>query len=524
MSSRLDSLVLSKCSRNFIDFFQPKWVLPLAIFLVCWCLYLFFMPGHHFSIDGVVMFQYAKTLWFKRSFIMDPPLLWGGEFRISKWPIGLTLVYIPVLAVLSATIFRGNPEISNIPYDPSQPFNPALLENRPYLFSSLVNPFITALAAVLVYMVAMEVGLTRRKACLAALVFGMASPAVAYARYDFAQPLASLLMITAVLCFIRARRQRTLALLVASGVAGGLSILARPEMVIVLGVPFTFLLLLMWPVENEKLKTRLIRMGKPFLLWIAPILLFLALNQWINALRFGGMFAVGYHPSSEFNLTPVHLLISLAGNLFSPGRGMIIFFPLTLLVLPGVWNLSSRDRWLAWTMGSLPLVMLLFYSTWNDWGGGISWGPRFLIPAVPYLAILAVTSLNIKNTFLRILSLVLFIFGWFVTLQGALFNFLGFYSTFSLTAQEVVEGMYHFEVATSPVFSGWTHLFNPDHYDIIWFRRRGTNSYLILMTLLSFGLGLLTAFWGWYFSRDLFRRSRRAPAVTEQKAQDQSLQ
>src|SRR5262249_49119023 len=127
-------------------------LIAIYIFLSCFIFYMLFWSGHHYSIDGVVMFQYAKTLWFDHSFKMNPPVTWGTfECVIPQWSIGLSLTYTPILAILSKTIFLGDISIQKIPYQPGVDYNQELLYNRPYQYSSILNPAITALSAMILY-------------------------------------------------------------------------------------------------------------------------------------------------------------------------------------------------------------------------------------------------------------------------------------------------------------------------------------------------------------------------------------
>ena len=154
--------------------------------------YPLILGGHHYSIDGIVMFQTAKRLFFHRSLVLDPSVLWGATvIRASKWSLGLTLAYLPLLA-LASPLFYWVPSLQEIPYNPSLPYNPALYSNLPYLLCSWLNPLITAITGCLVFRLARLLGLTPRWAVAAALAYGVASPAAAYARFDFAQPLAGL--------------------------------------------------------------------------------------------------------------------------------------------------------------------------------------------------------------------------------------------------------------------------------------------------------------------------------------------
>src|SRR5690242_9408826 len=90
------------------------------IFITCLIFYMLFFSGHHYSLDGMVMFQYGKSLCFDHSFKMSPSVKWGAfEFVVPQWAPGLSLAYTPLLAVVSRTIFRGDPSVRQIP-SPSQ--------------------------------------------------------------------------------------------------------------------------------------------------------------------------------------------------------------------------------------------------------------------------------------------------------------------------------------------------------------------------------------------------------------------
>ncbi len=484
--------------------------LTVGIFLTCLLIYAVFWSGHHYSIDGVLMFQYAKALFFQRSFTMNPPVRWGADFAVGKWPIGLSVVYIPELAVLSSTIFLGNEEISQIPYDPHQLYNPALLSNSPYLFSSFLNPLVTAATAAALYLLCQDLGFSRKRSCAAALVFGLASPAAAYAKFDFAQPLASLLLLLSVLFLARTRRHGPLNLALA-GIFLGYGILTRPELIIVAA---PVLVIVAYFIQGTAPQNRLVRERiSHVVLFGLPILGFAVLNQYLNYLRFGSWVSVGYSPTADFTLNAASIGTALLGNLVSPGRGILLFFPLGILSVLGFLKLSRSNGLFAWTFALLIAVSLFFYSTWKDWGGGVSWGPRFFVPLMPYFTLLALqgdfTQRLSKNHWIS-LFIVLAALGFIATFQGLAFNFLGVYGPLHIPQSVIDQGNYNFLPENSPLLIGWGHLFDPLEYDSVWLREFGASQGLTLFVLLAGLIGMLFAAKCWL---DFFR----APTALERQ-------
>ncbi len=75
---------------------------------------------------------------------------------------------------------------------------------------------------------------------------------------------------------------------------------------------------------------------------------------------------------------------SIAGLLLSPGRGLFVFTPITLLAF---WSLGAMARrsTLARALLGAVIAHFLFMATWNEWHGGESFGPRLLTDMLPAL-------------------------------------------------------------------------------------------------------------------------------------------
>jgi len=477
----------------------------MAIFLTCLLIYTITWSGHHYSIDGVVMFQYAKAILFDHSLVMDPPVRWGIDFTVGKWPIGLSLFYTPILAILSWTIFRNDDAIEKIPFDPELPYNPVLMENRPYLYSSVLNPIITAFSAVILYLLCLRLGFSQKKAAAVALVFALASPAAAYAKFDFAQPLASLFLLLTLLFLLRARRNGFLYLVVA-GLSFGIAILARPELLILAPILFVAVFFLR-SQSGAKPNPIFTHQIKNLLGFGLPVIVFFLINQYINYLRFGTWFNMGYNPGSGFSLNPKSISTALIGNLISPGRGILLFFPLSILSWIGLRKLFLTDHWLAWELTVFIFGSLLLYSAWKDWGAGISWGPRFFIPIFPYLTLLAFFGFDTLNKYPKLIRFTLFgillFVGGLIALNGLLFNFLGFYGAFDFPQQVIDQGDYNFLPQYSPILAGWENFTISGSYDIYWLQNNNiqtsTGWTLIMIFIGLIALGYTLKLWLFYF-------------------------
>src|SRR5688500_17082393 len=79
-------------------------------------LYLALMSGHLHSIDGVLVYNQAKSLAFEQSFQFGEPLWPGSTTMTSKYGLGLSLLYVPGLLLFSW--LRAFVPVPTVPFDP----------------------------------------------------------------------------------------------------------------------------------------------------------------------------------------------------------------------------------------------------------------------------------------------------------------------------------------------------------------------------------------------------------------------
>jgi len=107
-----------------------------------------------------------------------------------------------------------------------------------------------------------------------------------------------------------------------------------------------------------------------------------ALTLSYNLLRFGSLSESGYE--AGFGRAPWEAWL---GFLVSPSRSFFLFNPVLLLALPGAGWLWQRARRDVMFIMSLILAQYALYGAWWAWDGGQSLGPRFLVPAIPLMAL-----------------------------------------------------------------------------------------------------------------------------------------
>lgn len=150
---------------------------------------------------------------------------------------------------------------------------------------------------------------------------------------------------------------------------------------IVIGVantPATIIALALMAIVHA-VRTRRLRHLVPVLAAAGLIML----EDWI---RRGGPFVTGYGKQS-FSYT---FLLGLAAILFSFGRGLLFFTPGLVLWLDRSRRRLLPGRYAVALMMAFTVGLILTYSKWWAWYGGLSWGPRFfLFAAVPASVLLA---------------------------------------------------------------------------------------------------------------------------------------
>jgi hypothetical protein len=121
-------------------------------------------------------------------------------------------------------------------------------------------------------------------------------------------------------------------------------------------------------------------------IFVAGALLPLGLVAWTNYLRFGDVTKTGYHlafPTTTFLLS--NPLIAGARGLFFDGEvGLLWFTPWIVLVpfaMVRFWKVRPLECALSL---AILLGSFLFYSCYVAWNGGWAYGPRLLLPALPF--------------------------------------------------------------------------------------------------------------------------------------------
>ncbi len=245
---------------------------------------------------------------------------------------------------------------------------------RPYVdgtLASLWSPLLAALGVALFYLTARSAGGPRRGALLAAILFGAGTMIWPYSKRGWTEIPQLTLLLGATWALLDSRRTRPMARLFLSGILLGGVVALRITGVVLL--PLFFLVLLLPRQWTPSLFKRLAVVVCGILLVAIPLVAF------ANLYRFGSVLSLYTWRSGGFT-TPFWK--GLWGLLVSPGESFFLYSPLILFACIGYRKLWRADIPAAILSFGVPVTLILLYSSW--WFHAYTWGPRFLLPAIPF--------------------------------------------------------------------------------------------------------------------------------------------
>lgn len=253
--------------------------------------------------------------------------------------------------------------------------------------ASFVDAVAAALAVVVLFVLALDLGASRRVATSLALLFAFCTIEWAYAHDAFDVGPVGLLVLLAVFAVHRGMHRRQTPWLVVAGCVLGFAVLTRlPTLLFLPG----FGIYLAAGVRREPWRSGAVRL----LAWASPLAVALLLLAWYNWLRFGSPLDAGQARAGDFYAFSTPLLTGLSGQLLSPGKSLFLFSPPLLLGIAGLPAFLRRHTALGLLLLSCVLINLMFYGKYLEWSGDYAWGPRYTVPMTALLLIPAIEVLS----------------------------------------------------------------------------------------------------------------------------------
>jgi hypothetical protein len=393
---------------------QPERLGALALFLLLLGVYTLCFTGLPDNPDAEVEFQTTSALARTHSLALSGTpeaeaiialgynVREGGpgrEGRHYSWfGLGQALGGLPFYAGGHA-LARLWPEVQ-ARHARESAYGVARSEYFEHLLVGWRNPLLAAWSCVLIALCARRLSVSRANAYAAALSYGLATFALAQARSTLSDVQATFLLLLAFHHLLKLREQvqrrglPQLGDLFVLGAALGGAFLTRVALApAVLALGLTALLVIWQGLGalrhgQEALLRRRRERALVSFAWLAlPALASIAFFLWANRTRFGDPFETGYGDavfSGNFFSYPKHY--GLAGLLVAPGKGLLWLAPGILLVPFGAWRAWQRGERL-WCASAAVIAVAVFAPVigTQTWHGAWTYGPRYVLPALPFL-------------------------------------------------------------------------------------------------------------------------------------------
>jgi Dolichyl-phosphate-mannose-protein mannosyltransferase len=338
----------------------------LGVLLLALALFVLTGSGHVQTIDVDQSVSVAEHIVQRGDIAIDFPVVAGGggirghDQRVySGHDIGLAALFVPIAASRYWNLIP--PNLANFLY-------------------TLVDPIFGAATVLVFLLFAWELTENISASAAAAIIVATTTTVWPYAHVSFdAEPTAFFLLTSAYLLYRAEQRESSWPIL-GSAVAAGAAVLVRQDSAIIVAFLGGWFLIIAWRKYREVGADAVATV----LLFVVPLVGAAGVTFWHNTVRFGSWFDNGHGGDPKLKAT-TPLWRGLAGQLVSPGKGLVFFVPSVLIAIVGWWLMRARHSPIWWIVPAAALANLVYHSRLAVWSGEEAWGPRFAVPIVPLI-------------------------------------------------------------------------------------------------------------------------------------------
>ena len=274
------------------------------------------------------------------------------------------------------------------------------------------GPFFSALSICVFFLISKTYDFSVRTSLILAFLYGLSTLFWAYSQTSLNTIPVTFFLLSGFFFYRKFQKTSSHFNLILTGIFFGVAFLTRNDMILII-IPFFIFLLINLFMKNIKLKT--------FFAFVIPVIFsygFYKIVQYARIGNFGGSAPIETTAINHFSLAvtmnPYHMQIF--GILFSPGAGLFTFAPILLASFVGFFDFYKKNKFDCFLMISFVTIFILWYSSSVIWHGFNGWGPRYLIPIIPFLILPLGASIEKRTHISFKLSIV------FLGIVGALIN------------------------------------------------------------------------------------------------------
>ena len=411
--------------------------LPLIVFSLFFIIFLFTSDGHRFTFDEDVTAQQSKRI---ATWSPDPSYVQGESRYFFEYPwlfpadnpdqqgraiclnailcshgtIIHSLTQVPFIFLNHNLLFLISSDIwTTEDFDDFHYISWRNDIDPDFTFMEIFyGPIFTALSVSAFFSVSKTYGYSIRTCLILTFLFGISTMIWAYSQTSLNVVPVVFFILIGFLFYRKFRITNLYFNLICAGIFFGISFLTRNDIVLMI-IPFFIFLSILSLKHNSKLKT--------FFSFIIPTFSSYLIHKFIDFIRVGFtgnpsmLEAVPKGLAAEASSNSWSLQIF--GILFSPGAGLFIYSPILFACFVGFFDFFKKNKFDSLLMISIISTFVIFFAAGNYWHGYNGWGPRYLVPIIPFLILPLGASIEKRtNIFFKLSTVVLGISGVIINL------------------------------------------------------------------------------------------------------------